>query len=281
MNIQLHSSSSTCKHLARASRPASFKRYQLRTVASAVKGEKESLANTELKARPQVSQPTSEGAEWSDKDVDAVLENFWNQAKGRIGNTLDVDTARMLDSISYDDLMNKDIELHFRTLINARIGPFLETCGVTEDPFDFFIDILRVTTMVQLVTCGVIFYGSEFVGGFDGGEAFRAACGLVLGYMTRPFVQIDLIMYPIYRAILQAVRPEYSEAWTALAPSTSESWQTLLNQMAVMAAFAFIVPRVTLGWGNVECLQLLLPGLLAWFLFDIIYGLTVLAKLER
>lgn len=38
-----------------------------------------------------------------------------------------------------------------RKLANEQMGPVLEAMGVTEDPFDFFVDLLKVMTMLTMM----------------------------------------------------------------------------------------------------------------------------------
>ena len=38
-----------------------------------------------------------------------------------------------------------------RKLANEQMGPVLEAMGVTEDPFDFFVDLLKVTRTNSMI----------------------------------------------------------------------------------------------------------------------------------
>lgn len=39
------------------------------------------------------------------------------------------------------------------------------------------------------------------------GEAFRAVCGLGIGYLSRPFFKVEQLLWPVYNAALQALVP--------------------------------------------------------------------------
>ena len=45
--------------------------------------------------------------------------------------------------VQYDDLMGSSDKL-MRKLANEQMGPILEQMGITEDPLDFFVDLLKV-----------------------------------------------------------------------------------------------------------------------------------------
>jgi hypothetical protein len=40
-------------------------------------------------------------------------------------------------------------------------GSFLQALGRNDDPLTFFVDVIKVATYLQFVTCGIIFYTSE------------------------------------------------------------------------------------------------------------------------
>ena len=55
-----------------------------------------------------------------------------------------------LPHLQYDDLMDGSDKL-LRKLANEQMGPVLEAMGVTEDPFDFFVDLLKVTRTNSMI----------------------------------------------------------------------------------------------------------------------------------
>jgi hypothetical protein len=42
--------------------------------------------------------------------------------------------------------------------------------GINEDPFDFFIEVIKIATFVQFVTCGMVWYGSSGLANLPPGE---------------------------------------------------------------------------------------------------------------
>jgi hypothetical protein len=109
------------------------------------------------------------------------------------------------------------------------------------------------------------------------GEAFRCVVGLALGYLTRPFLKVEVLLAPMYDAVLQAVTPG---AVYDVPPPTQDEVLATLNKLAVAAAAAFFVPQLLLGWGPSECGQLAGPLALGWALFDVAYMAAFLIKVR-
>lgn len=55
-------------------------------------------------------------------------------------------------------------------LADEQLGPLLKSLGVHDDPLEFFMDLLRLATALQLLSGGALFYGAELCGGLDSGD---------------------------------------------------------------------------------------------------------------
>jgi hypothetical protein len=51
--------------------------------------------------------------------------------------------------VQYDDLVGSSDKL-MRKLANEQMGPLLDQMGVSEEPFSFFIDLLKVCIIMAL-----------------------------------------------------------------------------------------------------------------------------------
>lgn len=63
--------------------------------------------------------------------------------------------------------------------------------GIMEDPYEFFIDMVKIALALQLGTAALVFYGAELGLGLDAGDGFRAVAGLALGYFLRLGIKIE------------------------------------------------------------------------------------------
>ncbi len=66
--------------------------------------------------------------------------------------------------------------------------------GVSQDPYSFFMDLLRGALALQLGSAAALFYGAELGAGLDSGAALRCVAGLGLGYMLRLGIKIEQLV---------------------------------------------------------------------------------------
>ena len=70
----------------------------------------------------------------------------------------------------------------------------LQAAGSQEDPYEFFLDLVKSAMVVQLGTAAALYYGCEVGLGYDSGDGFRVVTALFLGYFLRIFVKIELLV---------------------------------------------------------------------------------------
>jgi len=227
--------------------------------------------------RPTATTPTtgSTGSNGTEPaDVDVYLGNVWEDLKKDLKKNLSADEAKMLETISYDDLISGDNVM--RKLANEQLGPILVAMGITADPFDFFMELIQMATFMQLVTVGILFYSAELFAHYDTGEAFRAAFGLTAGYMLRPFFKVEQVLWPVYN---WGIRLLVKEATYEVPPATQEEVQSTLNKLGILIAAAFFLPQALLDWSVPECVQFVAPLSVGLFMFDMVYMAALLLKL--
>jgi hypothetical protein len=66
--------------------------------------------------------------------------------------------------------------------------------GINEDPYEFFLDLFRLSLVFQLAAAGLVFYTVELGLGGDVGDAFRAVGGLLLGYTLRLGIKVEQLV---------------------------------------------------------------------------------------
>lgn len=70
----------------------------------------------------------------------------------------------------------------------------LQSMGIDEDPYEFFLDLFRWALVFQLVAAGLVFYTVELGLGGNVGDAFRAVGGLLLGYTLRLGIKVEQLV---------------------------------------------------------------------------------------
>ncbi|KXZ54506.1 hypothetical protein GPECTOR_4g571 [Gonium pectorale] len=192
---------------------------------------------------------------------------MWETLKRDMRKELGPEEAQVLDSIKVDDLLGDKQDL-MRKVADEQLGPMLRSIGISDDPLTFFLDLLRLATTLQLLSAGVLFYGAELLGGFDSGEAFRCVCGLTAGYLSRPFLRVETVLWPLYD-------------WALQVEASPEDSATTLSRLGVAVAVCSIVPQLLWGWDTSTSLQFVLPLAAGWLLFDVMYMAALLIKLDR
>jgi hypothetical protein len=230
-----------------------------------------------LTTASETSSPTtSSSSQSSEENVEEQLKTVWKELKQSAGKVLNPEEAQILETITYEEVSQGGEKL-MRKVVGQQLGPILELAGVTEDPYEFFVDMLKVGAFIQLITCGTLFYITEVMGHFDTGEAFRAVCGLTLGYMLRPFFRVEQLLWPIYNWGVRLIAPE---AEYQVSASSQQDVQNTLNQLGILVALAFFVPQAALHWDVADVSQLVAPMALGLFLFDVVYMFALLLKLR-
>ncbi|GAX80491.1 hypothetical protein CEUSTIGMA_g7929.t1 [Chlamydomonas eustigma] len=240
-----------------------------------------SSATTVPSPTPTASEPSSSSASSysqsnGEEDVDEQLKKTWTDLKQNAGKVLNPEDAKILESITYEEV-SKGGEKMMRKVVGQQLGPILELAGVTEDPYAFFVDMLKVGAFIQLITCGTLFYSTELIGHFDTGEAFRAVVGLTLGYVLRPFFRVEQLLWPIYNWGVKLISPQTEYQIPA---SSQTDVQNTLNQLGILVALVFFLPQATLHWDAAEVSQLVAPMALGLFMFDVVYMFALLLKLR-
>lgn len=70
----------------------------------------------------------------------------------------------------------------------------MQSMGIQQDPYDFFLDLFRLALVFQLVAAGLVFYTMELGLGGNVGDAFRAVAGLLLGYSLRLGIKVEQLV---------------------------------------------------------------------------------------
>eukprot|EP00955_Chlamydomonas_euryale_P063467 358674-Chlamydomonas_euryale.AAC.4 len=103
------------------------------------------------------------------EDADELyLRKLWADSKRDLKRNLGEKESAMLDDLGYEDMM--DFERLMRKVTEGQLGPVLQSMGIQEDPLAFFVEVVKLATFLQLVTCGALFYGAELIGSYDTGE---------------------------------------------------------------------------------------------------------------
>lgn len=207
--------------------------------------------------------------------MDVLLDGIWRSFKKDLARDMPAGQAESLDQFSLEDALSGDTVM--RKMAEDNFGPLLASMGVEEDPLTFFIDLVKVATCVQLITCAVVFYGAELGLHLDAGAALRATAGLGLGYFSRIFIKIERLVWPAYNWLLKLL---VANAVYEVEATSAEDQQRTLNTLGVLVAVSFLVPQYALGWEPSDCLQLVWPLLLGLFGFDLTYMLALMLKLR-
>lgn len=79
-------------------------------------------------------------------------------------------------------------------LLQCMLHLFVQSMGIDEDPFEFFLDLFRLSLVFQLGAAALVFYTVELGLGGNAGDAFRAVGGLFLGYMLRLGIKVEQLV---------------------------------------------------------------------------------------
>ena len=101
--------------------------------------------------------------------ADETLAAFWEDLKKDLKKDMRPDEAQLLESIKYEELVQDDNGL-FRRMAEQQLGPIMAQLGLeNEDPLEFFLELIKIATFMQFVTCGMAFYSSEVFGHLNTG----------------------------------------------------------------------------------------------------------------
>lgn len=95
------------------------------------------------------------------------MASTWEAAKQSLRGILSQEEAKYIDDLSLEDMTSPDNKA-IRKLAQEALGPLLT--GTDVDPLQFFLEVVGLATFIQFVTCGMMFYGTEFWGHFDTGK---------------------------------------------------------------------------------------------------------------
>ncbi|KAI8466548.1 MAG: hypothetical protein J3K34DRAFT_433500 [Monoraphidium minutum] len=207
--------------------------------------------------------------------ADKMLQPAWDKLKRELKKELPPDQASLVDKMSLAEVTEGDALM--RRVAEAQLGPLLQSMGSSEEPYAFFIDLVKIACGLQLATAAALFYGCEFGLGLDVGDSLRAVGGLGIGYFARIFIPIEQLVWPVYNDLLQLLSPDAVYDAGAV---TSEERSRTLNSLGVAVAAAFLLPRYLLGWDVDDTLQIVLPMLGGLFIFDLAYLAALLWKLS-
>lgn len=203
-----------------------------------------------------------------------MLEKVWGNLKRDLKKELPPEQAAMLDEWKSSDIQTDKV---FREMANHQLGPFLQSMGIQEDPYDFFLDLFRLSLVFQLGVAALVFYTVELGLGGNAGDALRAVGGLLLGYTLRLGIKVEQLAWPIYNGLVQFLISE--GATYEIPPATPEEQRETLNKLGVTIAAAFLVPKFVFGWQNDECWQMVVPMVGGLLFFDVAYMFGLLIKL--
>ncbi|GBF89280.1 hypothetical protein Rsub_02157 [Raphidocelis subcapitata] len=207
--------------------------------------------------------------------TDRILQPAWSKLKSELKKELPPDQAKLVDDMSLSEVLDGDSLM--RSIAESQLGPLLQSMGSSEEPFAFFIDLVKIACALQLASAGLLFYGCQLGLHLDTGDSLRAVAGLGLGYFARIFIPIEQLVWPVYNDLLQLISP--NAVYEAGYAGPEERSKTL-NSLGVAVAAAFLFPRYLLGWDTGDTLQIVLPMLGGLFLFDMAYLAALLYKLN-
>eukprot|EP00199_Chlamydomonas_sp_CCMP681_P007058 CAMPEP_0119109562 /NCGR_PEP_ID=MMETSP1180-20130426/20554_1 /TAXON_ID=3052 ORGANISM="Chlamydomonas cf sp, Strain CCMP681" /NCGR_SAMPLE_ID=MMETSP1180 /ASSEMBLY_ACC=CAM_ASM_000741 /LENGTH=268 /DNA_ID=CAMNT_0007095393 /DNA_START=170 /DNA_END=976 /DNA_ORIENTATION=+ len=212
--------------------------------------------------------------------VDRRLAAMWDDLRRDMKRDVDPDTAALLDTISLSELTGPNAWSFFKKLADSQLGPLLGAMGINEiEPFEFFISVCRLSTFLQFISCGILFYSLENFASMDAGQAAHATAGLALGYLTRPFFKMEAILYPLYNGVLRVLDVQAAD-YTVL-PSGRDAVRSTLNNCGITLALAYFLPQLLWGWEPQQSSQFVAPLCAGWLLFDASYAMGLLLELRR
>eukprot|EP00879_Flechtneria_rotunda_P023515 GHRR01024877.1.p1 GENE.GHRR01024877.1~~GHRR01024877.1.p1 ORF type:complete len:196 (+),score=75.35 GHRR01024877.1:491-1078(+) len=182
--------------------------------------------------------------------------------------------AAMVDSWGVADIQSDKV---FRDISEQQLGPLLQSMGVEEDPYDFFIGMMKLALGLQLASAAVVFYAAELGFHLDAGGAFRAVGGLFLGYFLRLGIRVEHLAWPLYNVFVQLLIRD--DAVYDFPAATAAEWRETLNKLGLVVASAFLIPKFLFGWQNDECWQFVVPLIGGLFFFDMCWIMALLIKM--
>lgn len=86
--------------------------------------------------------------------------------------------------------------------------------GIQEDPYDFFLDLFRLSLVFQLGAAALVFYTVELGLGGNAGDAFRAVGGLLLGYTLRLGIKVEQLVGTTAWVVVACACFDCSSLWS-------------------------------------------------------------------
>jgi hypothetical protein len=224
----------------------------------------------------------------------AMIQVLNSDLKEMIKNVVGFDQKEMeaLGKLDFEEFLVND-KLDFDAFMEKVLGPVLEAgefaeglraIGVEEKPYSFLLGVLQYVSIIHLITATLLFYGTELGLQYDGGEAFRVVSGFGLGLVTRPFVRSEIVVWPVLGGLASLLPGEDGEAMASVMGSGTESAAEVpgaINGMVGVLAAALLLPQLLLGWHQEQCLQLVLPLLSGWVMFDLSATVALLIRLNQ
>lgn len=225
-------------------------------------------------------QPSPSGSQNNEGDGDdaklqAFLKASWKDVKREALQEMTPEQAEIFEDMELDDIL--DPSRAMRKATEQSLGPVLRAAGIEEDPFDFLIEIVKLGASVQLITCAVVFYGAGFYGHLDLGDSWRAVGGLVLGYLTRPLLNLELVLFPVYNVVAQLL---LKDSVYDPPESTPGRRMEVINRVGLVTATLTLVPQLLFGWSTMDALEFVVPVAAGWLFFDISLMLAFIVKFK-
>lgn len=140
----------------------------------------------ELKAAAQRELRAAAAADGSKSERDAAAAEA-----ARVGN------MSLSEALEGDRLL--------RSLAESELGPVLESMGLPRSQaLPFLYELVRTAALVQLGAAAAVFYGGEVFFALDAGAAWRCVCGLGVGYLSRLFIPVEALAWPLYDWLVRA-----------------------------------------------------------------------------
>jgi hypothetical protein len=98
-----------------------------------------------------------------------------------------------------------------REQADRELGPLLQSLGIDAEPSAFLEEVMTLAAVLQLGSCGMMYWSLQLHFDWSTMEAFRAAIGLAVGLVTRPALETELLFLPLYSDLMQ-VLPQSEQA---------------------------------------------------------------------
>jgi len=163
--------------------------------------------------------------------ADALLDPAWRALRSAAAAEAaaagaSADEAERIASMSLSEALDGDALL--RTLAERELGPVLQSLGLPpSQALPFLFDLVRLAAGAQLAAAAAVFYGAEFFGGLDAGQAWRCVLGLCVGYAARLAIPVEALAWPLYDGLVRAATGgrgvyEPGAGWGAAAAAEEE-----------------------------------------------------------